>query len=179
MINRIFLPTIAVFIGIYFLACDSDPVEQLYADIDIVTGMDLFDPSGLAIGTWREANDNRQDILAYPVPSDGSFFVNNLGLTKRIMIIPARCYNDTITENIRIESEDLAYDIEDIEALQVGDFEIDGTGGPMLFQPPNLSQGFYRLFYIIDNETIYRQNIYIDPAATGVLDLSILESACP
>jgi len=141
--------------------------------------MSLYDATGADLGTWREPNDYHPNISAFPNPANGNITVSGVTNITRIMVIPANCFRDTETENIPELSVSSAYDIEDIEEFEVLDLEFTSATDLIFLDLSDRSEGFYRVFFIENSETIYRQNIYIDPDMGNVVDVTAINNACP
>ncbi len=171
-----------LFICISLVSCepDDDPAKDLkYSSIDVVTGMDLFDANGQAIGRWREPNDKRGNITAFPVPGNGNVAIIGIQNIKRILVIPSTCFRDTVTEDIIGLSQSTAYDIEDIEEFKLLDQSLEMSSEIINLNLSDLNAGFYKIFYIENEESIFRQNIYIDPNVNNFPDFTALDTACP
>jgi len=166
------------------VGCQSDPPvdeepEMKYSQIDVVTGLDLYDANGAPIGIWRKPNDKYEDITAFPVPNNGFLSVFGLENTMKILVIPASCILDSVTTDIKMKSQSLSYNVTDIEELDVASFDLDPNMESINLNLSSFSAGFYRLFYIGDSENVLWQNIYLDPAVNNFPDFSALETACP
>ena len=162
-----------------FLSCGEKTTTQVidFSNINKVTGIDLFDINGEAIGRWREPNHNPGDSRAFPVPGDGNLFIFSQSNIQRVMVIPADCIMDE-TENIVALSQELAYDIEDIEEFVVLDVPTPNFNMNLALDLTNLEAGFYKVFFIINADENYWQNIYIDPGVTSFPDIDFLDVLC-
>lgn len=169
--------------SLLLVACEEstgpDDDDRKFSNIDVVTGLYLFDDNGNAVGRWRDPNDNRNDITAFPVPGNGIISVFGLTNISDIYLVPATCLYDSTTVDIIGQSESTGFDIEDIEEFDVAKIENTGNAELLQFNFTDQNAGFYRLFYVQDSETIYRQNIYFDPSITNFPDFAFLDDICP
>ena len=165
------------------LSCKSkeDPKPQIqptYMDLDVVTGIDLYDDNGSPIGRWKSPNDKQGEILTFPNPSISTVSVFSLQKIVRIWLIYTDCLTDSVTVDIPGLSQDLDYEIAEIEEAQIMDISIPDFNNQVAIDFSNYGKGFYKIFYQIDNGTLYWQNIFIDPTASSLPTYESLDDFC-
>lgn len=157
----------------------NDPMnEPIYEELGIVTGLDFFDDNGAALGQWKSPNHNPGDALAFPNPNNGNLLVSSLNVIVRIWLIPATCVTDSTTMNILTLSQDLTYTIPELENAQVKDISLSGFNNQVALNFNDVSAGFYKLFFELENGDLFWQNLYIDPAASNFPTLDFLNDLC-
>ena len=177
-----------LFLSILFLinlmSCKSDdthndPIdESIYQELEIITGLDFFDENGAAIGRWKSPNHNPGEITTYPNPNTGNAFVYSPNKIVRIWLIPSCCATDSTTTDIPSLSQDLTYTISQLENAQVKDISLIDFNNSTALNFNDVSAGFYKIFYELENEDLFWQNLYIDPSATNFPTFDFLNNLC-
>ncbi len=165
-----------------FIACNDDespiaPIDSYFENVNTVTGLYLYDINASGIGKWRQPNVKKsEEVNIYPIPaSDVLNISSNLHITN-VWIIEAACYNED-TENIEELSQALSYEKAELVPIE---FTATFSSPTDNFQI-NLEayeKGFYRLFYEINNDQIYWENLYVDPAVSNFPDFNFLDDLC-
>lgn len=157
----------------------NDPTDETtYKDLDIVTGLDFFDDNGAAIGRWKSPNHNPGEISTYPIPNNGNLFVFSLETIVHIWLIPATCQTDSITFDIPTLSKNLNYTITELENAQVKDIPLTDFNNQVALNFDDVSAGFYKIFFELENGDLFWQNLYIDPAASNFPTFNFLDNLC-
>jgi len=97
--------------------CGSDDTEELsdaYAQIRVVTGLDIVDENGNPVGTWQKPNHNPGPLRLYPVPSGNELFISSQTVITDLWVVPASCEKDSTDRNISLLSLDLEYNIDEV-----------------------------------------------------------------
>ncbi len=159
---------------------DDNPEEQLsYTNIDVVTGLNLTDPSGAPIGQWRSPNSNRGDIAIFPNPAVDVVFVSSQNEDIRhIRIVAADCLIDSTTANIPELSTNLTFTLDEIEAAQLRDIPVDNFNGSLSLDFSDLPAGFYKVFFEQTSGDINWENIYLNSNSSGPIDFEWLDNQC-
>lgn len=171
---------LCLLLALSFIGCEDnndDVNTPTFRDIDIVTGLDMTDALGAPIGRWKFTNNKAGEVSVFPNPSDGNVSLFSTEGIARVMLIPATCLNDSTTVDIPGQSQMLDFSLEEIEALQVKDFQVLVDANEIILDYTDVSAGFYRVFYQIGNEFFW-QNIYIDPAVNNFPNLDFLQGLC-
>lgn len=177
-----------LFLSILFLinliSCKSDdphndPMDEpIYEELGTVTGLDFFDDNGAAIGRWKSPNHNPGEISTYPIPNNGNVFVYSLNKIVRIWLIPGTCAIDSTTEDIPSLSQDLTYTISELENVQVKDISLTDFNNQVALNFNDVSAGFYKIFFELENGDLFWQNLYIDPAASNFPTFDFIDNLC-
>ncbi len=164
---------------IFSISCDPEITPSKdYASTDAVTGLKLFDFSGQAIGVWREPNQKDADVRLFPNPNDGTFFLFSVDKSlEKLWIIEGDCFRDSISQDIVSSSQSLSYDEEDIGNLSLITTEIEDFQSQIAINGEELSDGFYKVFYKIDEE-LYWHNIYVNKTSAFPIEFSLLDNNC-
>lgn len=139
-----------------------------YADLDIVTGMDLYDANGITLGRWMTPNDNRGEIALFPVPSTSSFLLQVASSSpdlyiQAIWVVPATCLKDTMTLDIAGISKDLIYLETQVDSAAIQTATLDGQQlRSIAVSVDDLDGGLYRVFYKTSDGDLHWANTYID-----------------
>ena len=170
-------------IAILVFSCKGDetpePVPQpKYADLDIVTGLDLYDDNGNPMGRWKSPNHNPGAVYTFPIPSAGTVSLHSQQQIVRVWLIPATCYNDSTTFDIPALSQNLDFEISELETAQIKDIPIPNFNNQINLDFSDVAAGFYRLFYQLNNGELFWENVYIDPNATNIASFEFLDGLC-
>ncbi len=147
------------------MAKDPNPTV-LFSDIDIVTGMQLRDENGSPIGAVGNPNINPQATAIYPNPGQGIVSVYSPNsLVESIWILPG--IQDTTFMDIDFANEinNINYTQSEIEALDILNIDINAAQVNLNLQ--ELENGYYRVFYQLENGELKWDNIYINKELTG------------
>ncbi len=156
---------------------DDAPPAKTFKDIDVVTGMNLYDVNGAAIGKWKDPNINPGDVSVFPNPCLGELFVNSQEKILRLWLIASQC---KVGESDNIESQSLGINFEEseLDASALRTFNTPNFQDVLLLDFSDLPKGFYKLFYETEEAEIFWQNLYIDPTVNNIPDLTALDAAC-
>lgn len=161
--------------------CGGDENEDLsdaYAQIRVVTGLDIVDENGNAVGTWEKPNHNPGPLRLYPIPTGNQLFVSSQTIITDVWIVPASCEKDTTNRNIQLLSLDLDYDLNQVEMNEISSLKIDNFNNQVTLNLEGSSKGFYKLFARTTNNDLFWQNFYYDPDLIPLLDWTLLDEAC-
>ncbi len=156
-----------------------EPENQAnYTSIDVITGMDFFDDNGNPIGRWKSPNHNPGNSFTYPNPNIGTVSIFSQQNIVRIWLLPATCLTDSVTMDIPALSEDLNYEISELEDVQIKDISIPNFNNQISLDFSDVAIGFYRIFYQMESGALFWQNLYIDPTATNIPTFDFLDDLC-
>ncbi len=177
-----------LFFSILFLinliSCKSDdsndePMNQpIYQELDIVTGLDFLDENGAPLGRWKSPNHNPEDVSTYPNPNNGNAFIYSPNKIVRIWLIPTTCVTDSTTTDIPTLSQNLTYTISELENAQVKDISLTDFNTQVALNFNDVSAGFYKIFFELENGNLNWQNLYIDPSASNFPTFDFLDNLC-
>lgn len=158
---------------------DDEEAAQSFMDVDVVTGLRLYDPNGAAIGLWRDPNDKPGEVTFYPNPAGDFVGMFSQGpAVVRLWIVAADCLHDTETADIEGQSGSLAFAVSDVSGIAVREL---GSGDPataLSIDASELAPGLYRLFVEMEAGGVYWQNMYIDPSKGSFPDFGFLDGLC-
>ena len=157
---------------------DEEQLSEAYTDINIVTGLDLYDLNGNSIGTWEKPNHRPGPLRIYPIPAGDALTVSSQSIITDIWVIPASCEKDTTKRNISELSLDLRYSMSEVEMNKISSVQIDNFNNSLSINLTGSTPGFYRLFARTPNDDLFWQNFYYDPELVPLLDLSLLDLVC-
>lgn len=148
-----------------------------FRDIDIVTGLDLYDFNGTPVGSWEKPNHKPGDAFVFPIPNNGIVSFNSQLAIKNIWIVAASCAKDELNTGIETESNQLVFSTSDIEAASVQSF-LDLNQSSLQLNLQDRAEGFYKLFYQNNSDELFWYNMYIDPDQENYPDIDVLDNAC-
>lgn len=148
-----------------FAACDPDdnqgPPEL---EVNFVTGINLSDENGLALGKKGNPNVKPEGVAVFPNPVlsgvmqvAGQQSITNLWLVEGIA-------QKTAATDIQSLLENHEYTTEDIKAFPVLEFTPNDT--TFAIDVSMLEKGYYRVFLQRADGAIVWDNIYLSPGAT-------------
>lgn len=181
MQKTLFILGLLIFLIIGSCKNEENPISQPqpnYTDIDVVTGMDFFDDNGNPIGRWNSPNHNPGDVFTFPNPSIGTVSVYSQQKIVRIWLLPANCITDSITIDIPTLSQDLNYEIAELENLQIKDISIPAFNNQVSLDFSDVSKGFHKIFYQLETGALFWQNLFIDPTASNIPTFDELDGLC-
>jgi len=150
-------------------------------NLDTITGLELFDENGSPIGLWQQPNNRRGDNLIFPVPSSGIInLVAQRDATgnpinfQRVIIRNGSCCMEQ-----KNEARDDVFTLDRISSFPVEDIDM-GIDDFSFFQidMTSFGEGFYKIFMQLENDSIFWQNVYIDPSSTNFSDFTFLDTVC-
>jgi len=149
-----------------------------YSDIDIITGLDFFDDNGSPISRWKSPNHNPGEVKTYPNPNIGTVSLYSQQEIIRIWLVPAEFLIDSVIMDIPTLSQSLDYSISDLENINIKDIPIPTFNTNISLDFSDVATGFYKLFYQMDTEELFWQNLYIDPTSTNIPTFGFLDNLC-
>lgn len=152
--------------------------EPRYHELQVITGIDLFDANGSPIGRWKTPNDKPGDASVFPNPGIDLVALYSPQPLIHVWLIPTDCVLDSITADIPALSQDLFYEIDDLEAVQIKDIPLTGANNQINLDLSDVPKGFYKVFFQIESEELFWQNIYVDPSAADIPSFEELDGAC-
>jgi len=151
--------------------------------LDTVLGLSLFDANGNPIGNWRTPNDRQGEVVCFPVPSNGALsIVATEGLTdpnKTITKVWVRKGTCCLEEKVLLDEEttEVLYTIDRVSAS--AELELDiGEQSQFQLDLSALETGFYKVFYTLKDNSLFWQNIYLDPSRTNFESFDFLDQEC-
>ncbi len=178
---------LAALFSFVIYSCDDDdmagpdaPTKKTYADLDVVTGLDLSDENGNSLGKWNFPNHKPGQIQVFPNPNSGVASVVSFSQQKvvRIWLIPATCLVDSLTADIPALSANLTYEVSELESAQIKDISVTDFSFQVQLDFSDVPKGLYRLFYQIEGGELFWENMYIDPTVSNFPTLDFLDGLC-
>ena len=177
--KKLFLLLFPVFT---FFACGDDDcclspdpyTEELR--INVVTGLQARDVNAAPIGVYGNPNTFAGEVDVYPNPTINQVNVQYFGgaglAVKQYWIFPADKTTDYADVDYAALLGNATYAPDDVFALD-NVFTDEVNAGAFFLNLDMLTAGYYRIFYLMSDETLLWDNLYVDPAAN---DLSALVS---
>lgn len=187
--NKLTSIILALGLGLFFYACgDKEILEEEieeemevfpdYSDLQIVTGLFLYDASGIAIGKVGNPNHKHgEGLFVYPIPATTSMRIQTTNSTiSKVFLIDASCYMDSSGLDLIIASDTLQYTSTQLESKSV--LSLDLSDDTIALNLSNLEKGFYRLFILLNDDEYYWYNTYIDPSLNNIPDFAFYDEGC-
>jgi hypothetical protein len=173
----------SIFIAALLISCGEkdipDPIQpESYQDIDVVTGLDFFDENGNPIGRWESPNHKPGEAAVFPIPNIGIVSIYSLNKIERVWLVPAFCFLDTSTMDIPVLSQNLSYQLSEIDNAKIIDIPIADFITIANLNFSDVEKGFYRMFYQLASGELFWYNLYIDPTVNNIADFSFLNDLC-
>lgn len=172
--------TLSIFL---LMGCASESQSTNYQEIDIVTGLNLFDENGAPLGRLALPNDKKGDAAVYPIPAIDVVFVEvQAGSIDTIYIVPATCADDGVPQDVPLQLEDITYTRAELEAATGNDPAHiyswqSGVQRTAIDVSAKLA-GFHRVFMRKADGQLLWYNTYIDPNVTNYADFSFYDMEC-
>ena len=162
-----------------FVACqDDDTTPDPYEaelQLGIVTGINVRDVNAVPLGSYGNPNVFSGEIDFYPNPSSGQanvIYFGGVGLTVRqYWIFAATKSTEYADINYNQLLNNATYSPDEVAALTVVQTNTVNQGSFALILD-GFTPGYYRIFYLMNNNTLYWDNIYVDPTATDLGQLT-------
>jgi hypothetical protein len=154
-----------------------EETSTIYAELDVVTGLDFYDENGSPIGRWKSPNNNPGAVYTYPNPNTGVVAINSQEKIVRIWLIPADCVTDN-TIDIPELSSNLTFEIPELESVQIKDIPLTDFNTQINLNLSDVAAGFYRIFFELETGTILWENIYADPSVSSIPTFDFLDGLC-
>ena len=170
---------IILLVTLIWIGCSSDdPSSEAFAQIDVVTGLDLYDENGNGIGTWENPNHNPGPLRIFPVPAGNNIILSSQIIITDLWIVPASCDKDNTSRDIRSLSMDIEYDENEISSNSISYVPITNFNNQLALNLEGSTPGFYKIFVKTPNGDFHWQNIYYDPGLVPLVDFSALDDTC-
>lgn len=182
---------LVVIISVFLFACsDSENIEDS-AKIDIVTGINLVDTSGLPIGVYGNPNTllkeqtasktiNKKDPLSiddidsntvtvYPTNVNTIFNVVSTMNIKNIWLIkasPVHSFQNVIFNKLLSTK---TYDSKEIKSRAFKEFNVQGNSN-LQVNVSDFSKGYYRVFVELEGGNIFWENISVGYISESEID---------
>ena len=170
---------LGMFLCFLFSNCsDDEGVNTSYSELDVVTGLDFYDDNGNPVGRWKSPNNNPGDVHVFPNPNIGVIGVSSLQKIVRIWLIPADCVTDNETADIPGLSENLTYEITELESAQIKDIPLADFNTQINLNLSDVAASFYRIFFELETGTLLWENIYVDPSVSSIPTFEFLDGLC-
>ncbi|MEL6656641.1 MAG: hypothetical protein AAFP77_03085 [Bacteroidota bacterium] len=158
-------------------ACkDDDTVEPGTTELslDIVTGLQARDINGAPIGQLGNPNTLPGEVDIFPNPALGSANIQYFGGASlqvvQYWIFPADQNTDFANVNFSTLLNNDTYSADEISDLNVTQTNLVNLSA-FAITLDDFSAGYYRIFYLMSDETLLWDNIYVDPSAGSPSDL--------
>jgi len=178
------------FAVLLIVACGDSEQPQMsepsFADVDVVTGLQLTDAAGQLVGLWRQPNQKPGSLLLFPNPAGDVVSLakpsgsNAPADMSQIWIVQADCLRDDETTDITLQSLSLSYEqqvVDPLSVLKITPQSIDS--GIIQLDLSSLSSGFYKVFVADSAGSLFWINLYKSSnIGSQVLQFAELDGAC-
>lgn len=150
-----------------------DPYTQELA-LEIVTGLQTRDANGAPVGTLGNPNVFSERVDIFPVPAINTVNVQYFGSSnlqvKQYWIFAANATTDYADINYQQELGNGVYSPDEVSNLNIVQTNIVNQSAFAL-DLSGFTPGYYRIFYLMSNDQLNWDNIYVDPNATDFSSL--------
>lgn len=160
---------------LFFATCDDDemPVDPYTQElrIDLVTGLQVRDVNAVPLAIYGNPNTFPGQVDFYPNPAIGQANIQYYGgaglQVRQYWIFPAEKNTDYAAIDYNILLNNSTYSPDDVAARNVVATDLVNLPAFAL-NLDNLAPGYYRIFYLMSDNTLYWDNIYVDPSASNL-----------
>lgn len=161
-----------------FAACPKDdevvdPYTQELA-LDIVTGLQARDSNGAPAGLYGNPNVFSGEVDVYPNPALAQANVQYFGGSgldvQQYWIIAATQNTDYAGINYDMLLRNDTYSADEVSTLNTVQTNVVGAAA-FAIDFSGFTPGYYRIFYLMSDETLLWDNLYIDPNAGSPMTL--------
>lgn len=160
-------------------ACGDDDISvdpyDAELNIEIVTGLQARDANAAPIGAFGNPNTFSGELDIYPNPSTSTVNVQYFGgsnlQVKQYWIFAAAQNTDYTGINYLSLLDNETYSADEVSDLNTVQTNTVNQSAFAL-DVSSFTPGYYRIFYLMSDETLFWDNIYVDPAASpgSILD---------
>jgi hypothetical protein len=162
-----------------FAACnDDDTMPDPYdaeLQLEIVTGINVRDINAAPLGSYGNPNIFSGEVDFYPNPAIGQanvIYFGAAGLSVQQYWIFAAAKNTEYADiDYNMLLNNATYSPDEVAALNVVQTNTVNQPSFALILD-GLTPGYYRIFYLMNNNTLFWDNIYVDPTASNQLTLA-------
>jgi hypothetical protein len=163
-----------------FAACEDDETMtpdpyEAELQLEIVTGINVRDTNGSPIGSYGNPNVFSGEVDFYPNPAIGQanvIYFGGSGLSvKQYWIFSATKNTEYADIDYNILLNNATYSPDEVAALTVVQTNTVNLSNFAL-NVDNFTPGYYRIFYLMSDNTLLWDNIYVDPTATDLNQLT-------
>lgn len=162
-----------------FTACqDDDTMTDPYEaelQLEIVTGINVRDANAVPLGSYGNPNVFSGEVDFYPNPAIGQANVIYFGaaglLVKQYWIFAATKTTEYADIAYNVLLTNATYSPDEVAALNVVQTNTVNQQGFAL-NLDGFTPGYYRIFYLMSNNTLFWDNIYVDPTASDLGQLA-------
>lgn len=145
------------------ISCGDDDSEDFDPTrLDIVTGMNLTNDLGQIEAVWGNPNVSvTSSVAVFPKPAFGTIRIEATTSIKNIWIVrgvPSRRFTDTNFVQVFAENP---FQQNEVEAISFKTFDNLNTNNIVL-NISDISQGYYRIFVQLQDDSIISDNIYVE-----------------
>ncbi len=167
---KMYLRTLSKIISPFFVilllfSCDPDPVsnELDQEDLCLVTGMQFRDAAGQLIGLVGNPNISVNDVIVFPIPGDGTIFIQANNELSNVWLIPAE--KTLEFQDVDFSSQNVLYSSSVLDEKSNMIWDVGGNNA--VFDLSSFPIGYYRLICLSANGEINYDNLYLDPSKSA------------
>ena len=156
-----------------------DPYTQELA-LEIVTGLQTRDFNAAPVGSLGNPNTFSGEVDIYPVPAINTANIQYFGganlQVRQYWIFAASATTDYADINFQQELSNDTYSADEVSDLNIIQTNTVNQSA-FAIDVSDFSPGYYRIFYLISDETLLWDNLYVDPNAGDFFTLLSTVSA--
>ena len=142
--------------------------------LEIVTGLQARDANAAPVGQFGNPNTFTGEVDAFPNPAIGELRVqyygaNNLQV-KQYWIFAAPQNTDYADVDYGLLLANNTYSPDEVSDLTIEQTNTVNLSS-FILNTDTFSPGYFRIFYLMSDETLLWDNIYVDPSATDYFSL--------
>lgn len=162
-----------------FASCGDDEVVidpyDAELQLEIVTGLQARDSNGAPVGSYGNPNTFSGEIDIYPNPMIDQANIQYFGgaglEVKQYWIFAADKDAGYADINYSVLLDNATYSPDEVSNLTITQTNTVNQGA-FAINVDSFSPGYYRIFYLMSDNTLFWDNIYVDPTASNLTVLA-------
>lgn len=167
-----------IFVLLFAACVDDEVVVDPYdaeLQLEIVTGIQARDSNGAPLGIYGNPNTFSGEVDIYPNPMIGQAniqFFGGSGLeVKQYWIFAADKNTEYADINYGTLLDNATYSPDEVSDLPITQTNTVNQGAFAIIVD-NFTSGYYRIFYLMSDNSLFWDNIYVDPTASNLATLT-------
>jgi len=148
---------------------DPPPAFNPALTLNKCTGLNMTDDIGAAIGSVGNANVRTGQVAPYPNPCQSVLAVFSQETVSEVYFVKAEIDTSFADTDFADLFQTNPFNLDSIELQKSQSLDMLGTAMTFNLNVESFEAGYYRIFFRMENDSLYCDNVYIDPN-TSVID---------
>lgn len=148
-----------------FFSCSKEEEIKNPLDIEIVTGLTVFESNNNDGVIYGNPNEKLGDLIVYPSLCNSGVFIYAQDTIRNLWLVKGVVEHDFIDVDFRIQLKNHSYTRDELSKVELGSYE---TNVKRYYLSMNeFDEGFYRVFVVTDKQELLWANICKDSNPHG------------